>query len=98
MISQLISKIFDLIILLLFISVLLTWIPNIKWNQEPFRALKSFTDMFFAPFRRIIPPIGMPLLPLMRQATATKSHPAASEWYPSAEQTAARHGIQNNLT
>ncbi len=54
-----VSKIFDLINLLLFISIILTWIPTINWYNEPFRSLKMFSEIFFAPFRRIIPPIGM---------------------------------------
>ena len=54
-----VSKIFELIFLLLFISILLTWFPNINWYNEPFKSLRNFSEIFFAPFRRIIPPIGM---------------------------------------
>lgn len=54
-----IARIFDLIFLLLFITILLTWFPNINWQNEPFRALRSFSEIFLAPFRRLIPPIGM---------------------------------------
>lgn len=52
-------KIFDLIFLILFITILLSWFPNIDWHKEPFRAMRSFSEIFLAPFRRIIPPIGM---------------------------------------
>jgi len=41
------------------VMVLLTWFPNINWYSEPFRSLRKFTDIFFGPFRKIIPPIGM---------------------------------------
>ena len=58
-IAYAVAKFFDLVILLLFISVLLTWIPSINWYKEPFRSLRAFSEIFFAPFRRIIPPIGM---------------------------------------
>ena len=58
-IAYAVAKFFDLVILLLFISVLLTWIPSIDWYKEPFRSLRAFSEIFFAPFRRIIPPIGM---------------------------------------
>jgi len=44
---------------LMLISVLLSWFPNIDWGKEPFYSLRRFTDIFFEPFRRIIPPIGM---------------------------------------
>ena len=54
-----VAKIFDLIFLILFITILLTWIPNINWYSEPFRSMKQFSEIFFAPFRKFIPPIGM---------------------------------------
>lgn len=57
--ALIVAKIFDLIFLVLIVSVLLTWIPNIKWYDEPFKSLKAFSEIFFAPFRKIIPPIGM---------------------------------------
>lgn len=54
-----VSRIFDLIFLLLFVTILLSWFPNIRWYNQPFRFLKEFSDIFLGPFRRIIPPIGM---------------------------------------
>ena len=54
-----VSKIFDLIIFVLVVTILLTWIPSINWYNEPFRSLRAFSEIFLAPFRRIIPPIGM---------------------------------------
>ena len=59
MISNLLSKVFDLIFLVLLITILLTWIPSIKWHSEPFKSMRAFSELFLAPFRRIIPPIGM---------------------------------------
>ncbi len=54
-----VARIFDLIFLILFITILLTWIPNINWYNEPFKSMRQFSEIFFAPFRKIIPPIGM---------------------------------------
>jgi len=54
-----VSRMFDLIFLLLFITILLSWFPNIKWYNEPFKTLKNFSEIFLGPFRRLIPPIGM---------------------------------------
>lgn len=54
-----VKNIFDLVFVLLLISCFLTWIPSINWYNEPFKTLKAFSEFFFAPFRRIIPPIGM---------------------------------------
>ena len=58
-IANAVSKIFYLIYLTLLITILLSWFPNIKWHNEPFRSLRAFSEIFLAPFRRIIPPIGM---------------------------------------
>ncbi len=58
-ISIAVAKVFELIILVLFITILLSWFPNIKWYNEPFKSLKAFSEIFLAPFRKIIPPIGM---------------------------------------
>lgn len=59
MISTAFARFFELIFFLLILQVLLTWVPNIKWHQQPFLTLKSFSEIFFGPFRRIIPPVGM---------------------------------------
>ena len=53
------ARIFDLIFLVLFITILFTWIPNINWYNEPFKSMRAFSEIFFAPFRKVIPPIGM---------------------------------------
>ena len=54
-----VARIFDLIFLVLFITILLTWIPSINWRNEPFKSMAAFSEIFFGPFRKIIPPIGM---------------------------------------
>ena len=53
------ARIFDLIFLILFISIIFSWIPNINWYNEPFKSMRAFSEIFFAPFRKLIPPIGM---------------------------------------
>ena len=59
MISFAFDKLFQLIFLILLIYCLLTWIPQINWYKEPFRTLRLFSEIFFSPFRKIIPPLGM---------------------------------------
>ena len=59
MISLAVSKFFQLTFLLLMITILLTWLPNIKWDKQPFAGLKAFSEIFLGPFRKLIPPIGM---------------------------------------
>ncbi|MGB3491829.1 MAG: YggT family protein [Elainellaceae cyanobacterium] len=48
----------SLYLILLFIRVLLTWIPSINWMNQPFAALSQITDPYLNLFRSIIPPIG----------------------------------------
>ena len=59
MLSVAVARTFDLIFLILFIAIVLTWVPNLNWNNEPFKTLRVFSEFFFAPFRKFIPPIGM---------------------------------------
>lgn len=58
MISLAIDLFFDLLYIILIIGVLLTWIPRMPIHQQPFKTLVGICDIFFAPFRKIIPPIG----------------------------------------
>ena len=54
-----VARIFDLIFLVLFVTILLSWFPKINWYNEPFRSMKAFSEIFLSPFRKLIPPIGM---------------------------------------
>ncbi len=53
-----ISSFISIYLGLLFIRVLLTWFPNIEWNNQPFAALSQITDPYLNLFRSIIPPMG----------------------------------------
>ena len=48
-IASAVANIFDLIFVLLIISVLLTWFRNIDWYKQPFRFLRTFSELVFAP-------------------------------------------------
>ena len=56
--TKAVSYMFDLIIFVLFVTILLSWFPKINWYKEPFKSMRAFSEFFLAPFRRIIPPIG----------------------------------------
>ena len=49
---------FQILIWILVARCLLSFLPNINWFSQPFRALKDITDPLLAPFQKIIPPIG----------------------------------------
>jgi YggT family protein len=38
---------------------LLSWVPNINWQDMPWKIVFGLTEPFLIPFRRAIPPIGM---------------------------------------
>ena len=43
---------------LVMIWCLLSWFPNIKWYEQPFKTLDQIVSPILAPFRKVIPPIG----------------------------------------
>lgn len=59
MISYFISLTFKVLYFILIAYCLCTWIPIINWYREPFLTIRNIAEIIFAPFRRIIPPIGM---------------------------------------
>lgn len=58
LVIQTLQTTISIYLLLLFIRVLLTWIPSINWMNQPFAALSQITDPYLNLFRSIIPPIG----------------------------------------
>lgn len=37
---------------------LLSWFPNIRWYEQPFKSLDMVVSPIIAPFRKLIPPLG----------------------------------------
>jgi len=44
--------------LILLARILLTWLPNINWYNQPFKFMRDITDPVMEPFRRLIPSVG----------------------------------------
>ena len=59
MISYLLSIIFKIIYLIIIVVVLLSWIPIFDTKKEPLLTLIKIYNTIMAPFKAIIPPIGM---------------------------------------
>ena len=57
--SYIVGLVFHFYSLLIFIRILLTWIPNIDWEQQPVRFIREATDAYLNIFRNVIPPVGM---------------------------------------
>lgn len=51
---------------ILIISCFLSWLPNIEWYRQPYKFFAQFSNLFFAPCRKIVPPIyGIDLSPIL---------------------------------
>ena len=59
MISYIVSLAFRLIYLVILTVVLLSWIPIFDVRKEPLASLVKIYNIIMAPFRAVIPPIGM---------------------------------------
>jgi YggT family protein len=57
-IGQVLYGLVQLFNLLLIVWCLLSWFPNIRWYDQPFKTLDMIVRPILAPFRKIIPPIG----------------------------------------
>jgi len=58
MISRFVNQLFYFYFILLIVRIFLTWIPNIDWDNQPYKGIRTITDPFLNIFRGIIPPIG----------------------------------------
>ena len=59
MISYFLSILFKVIYLIIIVAVLLSWIQIFDTKKEPFASILRIFDIIMAPFRAVIPPIGM---------------------------------------
>ncbi len=57
-VAYIITGLLQLINGLLLLWCLLSWFPNIRWYEQPFKTLDNLVRPIVAPFRRIIPPIS----------------------------------------
>ena len=65
-IGGLIASAFQLITGLIVVWCLLSWFPNIRWHDQPFKTLDQVVQPIVSPFRRLIPPIsGIDLSPMI---------------------------------
>ncbi len=57
-IGQILLGLINLVNLLVIVWCLLSWFPNIKWYDQPFKTLDMIVAPILAPFKKVIPPIG----------------------------------------
>ncbi len=53
-----VSSLIELLNVLVILWCLLSWFPNVKWYEQPFKTLDQIVQPIIAPFRKIIPPIA----------------------------------------
>ncbi len=53
-----ISNCFYIYTLMIFVRCLLTWIPDLNWDNPVLNALRASVDLYLDLFRKIIPPVG----------------------------------------
>lgn len=58
-ILQAINTFFYVYMLMILARCLLTWLPNVNWDNPVIAGLKSSVDVYLNLFKKIIPPIGM---------------------------------------
>ncbi len=61
-----VNNIFNLYFFLIILRIFLTWIPNIRWEDQPWKTIREVTDIYLNLFRRIIPPFnGLDFSPIV---------------------------------
>jgi len=61
-----VNNIFNLYFFLIILRIFLTWIPNIQWENQPWRTIREITDIYLNIFRRVIPPFnGLDFSPIV---------------------------------
>lgn len=54
-----VDNIFTIIYILIISRCLLSWIPNLDWNVQPWKFIRFSADLYLDLFRRFIPSVGM---------------------------------------
>lgn len=65
-IGEIVASLIQLWTMLVVVWCLLSWFPNIRWYEQPFKTLDRLVQPVILPFRRVIPPIsGIDLSPMV---------------------------------
>lgn len=68
-VGEAISSVIELYNVLILLWCLLSWFPNIRWYDQPWKTLDALVQPIIGPFRKIIPPInGLDLSPMIATA------------------------------
>lgn len=53
-----VNNLFNLFSFLIILRIFLTWIPNIRWENQPWNTIRAVVDPYLEIFRKFIPPFG----------------------------------------
>jgi YggT family protein len=53
-----INNAFNLFSFLIVLRIFLTWIPRVRWENQPWKIIREIADLYLNLFRRVIPPYG----------------------------------------
>ncbi len=61
-----IYNLFEIYFWVILVRCLLSFVPSIDWEKQPFAIIKDSTDVYLNLFRRIVPPInGLDFSPII---------------------------------
>jgi len=65
-VGYMVANVIQLFSFLVLLWCLLSWFPNIRWYDQPWKTLDRIVQPVVAPFRKILPPInGIDLSPMV---------------------------------
>ncbi len=53
-----VNNLFNLYFFLIILRIFLSWIPSVRWENQPWKVIREITDIYLDLFRRFIPPLG----------------------------------------
>jgi YggT family protein len=56
--SMILSSAIEAYTFVIILWCLLSWFPNIRWYEQPFKTLDMMVTPLIRPFRKILPPMG----------------------------------------
>jgi YggT family protein len=68
-VGYMLANVIQLFSFLVLLWCLLSWFPNIRWYNQPWKTLDRIVQPVIAPFRKLLPPInGIDLSPMIAMA------------------------------
>lgn len=53
-----INNLFNIFYFLIILRIFLSWIPSVRWSDQPWRSIHEVTELYLGLFRKIVPSFG----------------------------------------